>query len=136
MQAIVVDYYEKTEAGKGVPTFDVDWEYYLNMEVTNKLVLITARDEANDELIGFDMYLIAPHPHHKTVMFAFCDTLAVKLGHRHKGVGKKLVQAAESYLKLFYVKRVVHGFRAVYDAKPLFPSIGYTLLDSNYVKVL
>lgn len=136
MDAMLHEYFEKTEAGLGVPKLDMDWDFYLRMEDLDRLALIIARDRGNDELIGFNMYQLCFHPHHKTMPFAYCDIIAVKLGHRHKGVGKKLVLEAEPYLRMYNVQRVIHGFRAVYDVEPLFPRLGYELMDSNYVKAL
>lgn len=134
MSAILLDYFKQTVAKEGIPPLDMDWDFYIESAKQDKFVLITARE--NEELVGFVTYYVNNHPHHKTVMFACCDILAVKLGHRGKGIGTKLVTAAEPLLKMFYVKRVVHASRTVYDVEPLFPKLGFTLVEHNYMKAI
>lgn len=134
MNAIMVEYFANTVGHKDTPPLDYDWPFYLQAEADGKYVLITARE--NDELIGYVDYYVNTHPHHKTVMFASCNTLATKLGHRGKGVGTKLVKAAEPLLQLYNVDCIVHGYRTVYDTEPLFPKLGFKLIEQIYVKVL
>jgi GNAT superfamily N-acetyltransferase len=134
MMAIMEEYYEKTSASKGVPKLDFDWDFYMGLWLTDSLVLITARE--NEELIGFSMYIVKFHPQYKTTLFATCNTLAVKLGYRGRGVATKLVKASESYLKMCNVKYMIHGFRAVYDAEPLFKKLGFELSEQFYQKVI
>ena len=134
MMAIMEEYYEKTNASTGVPKLDFDWDYYMGLWLQDSLVLITARED--DELIGFSMYIVRFHPQYKTVLFATCNTLAVKLGHRGKGVATRLVKASESFLRLHNVKYMLHGFRAVYDAEPLFTKLGFELSEQYYMKVI
>ena len=134
MSAILLGYWKTTEAAVGVPPLDMDWDYYAAQEAAQQLVLITAREDK--EMVGFVMYIVMMHPHHKTVRYALCDILAVKLGYRNVGIGAKLVTAAEPLLKQYYVKRMLHGFRTVYDTEPLFPKLGYTLFEQNYMKAI
>lgn len=134
MDAIMHEYYEKTVAKHSVPPLDFDWDHYLTAEANNKFVLIVARDA--EELIGFATYYVSVHPQYKTTMYAFCNTLAVKLKYRGQGVASKLVKAAEPYLKLYNVKYMVHGFRTVYDVEPLFQKLGFELYEKMYQKVL
>lgn len=128
------DYYATTEASRGVPPLDFDWDHYMLLWVNDKLTLITARE--NEELIGFVMYIVTFHPQYKSVLFATCNTLAVAPAHRGKGVATKLVKAAEPYLKMQGVKYVMHGARAVYSAEPLFPKLGFELHERYYSKVI
>lgn len=128
------EYYEKTVAREGVPPLDFDWAFYLSLEAMNKFVLIVARDD--EKLVGFVTYSVTLHPQYKTTMYAICNTLAVKIGYRGQGIASKLVKAAEPYLKLYNVKRMVHGFRTVYDKTPLFEKAGFTLIEKHYEKVL
>jgi GNAT superfamily N-acetyltransferase len=136
MSAILLEYWKATEAHEGMPPLDMNWEYYTEQEAAQQFVLITARVGADKELIGFAMYIVIMHPHHKTVRFAICDILAVKLGYRDVGIGSKLVKAAEPLLKMYYVKQIVHQCRTVYDVEPLFPKLGFTLIEQSYMKAV
>lgn len=128
------DYYAATEASRGVPPLDFDWDFYMQLWVNDNLTLITARE--NEDLLGFVMYIVMFHPQYKTVLFATCNTLAVKPERRGMGIASKLVRAAEPFLKMQGVKRVLHGARAVYDVEPLFPKLGFELHERYYSKVI
>jgi GNAT superfamily N-acetyltransferase len=134
MDAILAEYFAATAAKVGIPALDMDWDFYAEAAQQGKFILITARE--NEELVGFVTYYVNNHPHHKTVMYAACDILAVKMAHRGKGIGTQLVKAAEPLLKMFYVKRIVHASRTVYDVEPLFPKLGYSLVERSYMKVI
>jgi GNAT superfamily N-acetyltransferase len=131
LDALVKDYYSKTEAQVDLPPFDFRWDVYQALGDT--LVLVTAREE---ELQGFVMYIITEHTHHAGLIIADCDTLAVGLGYRGKGLGRRLMTAAECFLPS-NVQMVVHRSRACYDAVPLFESVpGYKLVETTYMKRL
>lgn len=134
MSAILLEYWKATPAHEGVPPLDMNWDYYAEQEAAQQFILITARED--EDLVGFAMYIIIMHPHHKTVRFAICDILAVKLGYRNVGIGTKLVTAAEPLLKMYYVKQIVHQCRTVYNVEPLFLKLGFTLIEQSYMKAV
>jgi len=135
VDALIKDYYATTIASKGVPPVDFDWDFYMNLQMEDKLTLITARDDERN-LLGFAMYIVMFHPQYKTTMYATCNTLAVKPECRGQGIGSKLVKASEAFLKMNSVKYMMHGYRAVYEAEPLFKKLGFTLTEQFYVKEL
>ena len=134
MDELVKNYFARTEAAEGMLPLDMDWDFYITLQGRDKLVLITVRDEKY--LVGFVMYVIGAHPHHKGRRTASCDILATRLEMRGMGLGTTMVRAAEDYLKSRKVQMVVHGFRTCYSAEPLFPKLGYNLIEQSYMKVL
>ena len=132
MHHMIRDYYKRTNAQDGIPPLRMDWSFYGKLEKQNKLVIVTARD--GYDLVGFAMYILGEHPQHDAMPFALCNTLAVDVDHRGQGIGTQLVQAAESYFKTTPVKMIVHGHRTVYDAAPLFPKLGFNLIEHIYMK--
>jgi len=134
LNAIVVEYYEKTIAHEFMPPLDMDWDQMAKLEAQDKFVVVTYRD--HDKLHGFVTYFINLHPFHKTTIFASCGTLAVKLEHRGKGIAKKLLHAAEPLLKMYDVKMIIHGYRTLYNVEPIFPKHGYTLTEMQYMKAI
>lgn len=136
LNAIIVEYYAETEAKEGVPPLDMDWELYTSMEEHDKFILITARDEHDGRIVGFVTYYLGFHPHYKTVMFATCGTLAVKINHRGEGIAGKLLTAAVPLLKLHDVKYITHGHRSVYDVEPIFTKHGFKLTELQFTKVI
>jgi GNAT superfamily N-acetyltransferase len=136
LNAIIVEYYEKTVASEGVPPVDMAWELFSELEDKEGFILITARDTLTGIIVGFVTYYVGPHPHHKTVVFATCGTLAVKLSERGKGIAHQLLDAAEPLLRMHHVKYISHGYRSVYNADPIFTKHGYKLAELQFVKEL
>ena len=131
--AIVVRYYASTEASEGVPPIDFDWPMYLGLEKVGGTLFVVALD--GGRLLGGCLYMVGPHPHHRTVTVAGCDTLAVDTAARGRGIGRQLVQAAEPLLAARGVKIVSHGFRHCYaGATPLFPALGYASTETVFLK--
>lgn len=126
-------YWDSTPAQEGMPPLDVDWEMFREQEQAGRLVIITARSRM---LLGFAMYIVGRHPKHKTLLAAFCDTLATDVHVRRQGIGTKLVCAAESLLKPMGVEIMIHGFRSVYNDQPLFPRLGFKLIETFFMKRL
>lgn len=136
LKDIVPEYYEKTVAKEHVPPIDRDWEQSIDLEAQDKLILITARDALDGRICGYVTYYIGPHPAYKTVVFATCGTLAVKLDQRGKGIATQLLKAAEPLVKQYHAKYISHGFRTVYKTEPIFPKLGYRLAELQFVKEL
>ena len=134
MHVLIRDYYAKTNAQDGIPPLKMQWEFYGELEKQDKLVIITAREDY--ELLGFAMYILGNHPQHGGMPFALCNTLAVRVESRGQGIGSMLVQAAEAHFRSTNVQMMIHGHRTIYDAKPLFPKLGFDLVEHMYMKVL
>jgi GNAT superfamily N-acetyltransferase len=134
LNSLVCDYYASTVAAKDLPPLDFNWPIYCALQEEGMLELYTARDK--DELVGFAIYHIYPHLHHRSHLVAACDTLAVRPKHRGKGIGRTLMEYAEPLLKRHEVKSIIHQFRTCYTAKPLFPKLGYKLIEYGYLKEL
>jgi predicted N-acetyltransferase YhbS len=133
--ALIDGYYADTNAQDGIPPLNMDWPFFIKLEQGYRLVLFTAREDG--ELMGVNMYMLTQHPQHKGMTWAMCNTLAVATKHRGKGIGTMLVEAGMAYLKTRTdVKVVTHHFRTIYDAKPLFPKLGFDLAEHVYMKVL
>lgn len=133
---LVRDYYASTKASEEVPPIDFHWPQYLALEHVKQIVLVTARNGA--ELAGFVLYVVSPHPHHKTIMMASCDTLAVRPEYRSMGIGRSLINAAEPMLLACGAVRVMHSFRLIYreEVAPLFPKLGFEPYEVVYSREL
>jgi predicted N-acetyltransferase YhbS len=135
IDALVKSYFADTNAQDSQPPLQMVWPFYRNLEDKDRLVIVGAREGA--ELVGFVMYAIMDHPHHGGMKFALCDILAVATKHRGRGVGKTLVEAAEVYFRTTdRAEAIIHAFRVIYDTEPLFPKLGFQLIEKQYIKVL
>ncbi len=135
LNELILSYYADTVAQEGIPPLRMNWQFYAGMEAANRLVVFTARND-DKELLGFGMYIIGNHPQHAGMPFALCNTLAVGTKHRNQGIGTLLVEAAIAYFRTTDVKMLVHGHRTVYDAAPLFPKLGFDLIEHIYMRMI
>lgn len=123
IDAVVMSYYGKVGAHDELPPYDCDWNFYATLDKVGKLLLLTARNEDN-VMCGFAMYCIYNHPHHKTILCADCDMIAVDAQHRSKGIGSHLLLMSIELLRKMEVKLVTNRFRVGYDTAPLFAKYG------------
>jgi GNAT superfamily N-acetyltransferase len=135
LNELLKEEFASTKGIDGLPPLHVDWPTYITLCRRGELLLFTARDE-NDKLLGFAMYYIHRHLQHMDHTNAACVTLLVKMDQRGKGVGKALMHEAEAVLKDRGVNYVTHQFRTCYDVEPLFPKLGYRLVEYAYMKEL
>lgn len=134
MATLLEGYFADTNAQDDQPLLQMVWSFYRGLEDQDRLVVISAREDA--EMIGFVMYVIMDHPHHGGMKTALCDILGVATKHRGKGVGTILVEAAEAYFRSTDAGMMVHAYRTTYGVKPLFPKLGFELIEKLYMKVL
>jgi len=136
MDELVHDYYDRggEHVLDGMPPLAMHWEKFMDLERSGNTLLVQAYEE--DKLVGFVLYIVMPHVHHDTTI-ASCNTLATHLDHRGKGIGRLLMKAAELLLRDKSVTHVTHGYRVTYaDKEPLFPKLGYKLIEHVYMKEL
>lgn len=134
MQELVRAYYACTPAHTGLPPYDFNWELYERLADAGMLRIFAAWDE--HELVGFSMYIIMENMHHKGMLCAECDTLAVDHTRRGEGIGRQLVEYALRIHKAQGVKLVAHRYRTCYNTEPLFSALDFTCAEHVYVKEL
>jgi GNAT superfamily N-acetyltransferase len=134
MDVLLHDYWQRSEASEDVPPLNMNWRAYMQLNDQFALKLFTARTHM---LVGFVMYHVHEHLHHIGTTNAACDILAVHIDARGKGVARKMMEFAEPKLREVGVTHVTHQFRTCYNnTKPLFPKLGYKLIEYGYLKDL
>ena len=136
MNEIIEEYFAKTVGGDGMPPLDMAWEVFTELEASDKMILITARNESDNKLLAFVTYYLLFNQNHKTIPMAACGTLATRLDYRGQGIAGKLLHTAEAVLRMYDVKQIVHGHRSVYDVEPVFTKHGYKAIEVMYMKEL
>ncbi len=134
MDHLFQSYYIPTNAHKDLPPYDFDWSIYTGAQAAGKLLVVTAREDG--ALLGFAMYFVMEHPHHKGFLVAECDGIQVDMHHRGKGIGSLLLSYCEDCLRGLEVKRMSNRFRHVYDTTPLFEKHGFKPAETTFIKDL
>lgn len=132
MDELVHDYFERTQASENLPELDIDWPTYIDLERNGNLLVVGAYDDKH--LVGFVMYLITKNLHHRTMLNAWCDILAVRPEHRGRHLGRHLMAVAEKRMRDLNVYYINHQFRIDYETKPLFDKLGYDVIEHTYRK--
>ena len=134
-QELVKDYYKTTIAGYGMPKLDFAWPTYEILERDRRSLLVVAIDGA--ELVGFALYHIFPHLHHKDeLLIGQSDMIGVRPSLRGKGIGRKLIEKAEELLRARGCTNMVHQHRKIYEVEPLFAKLGFKPIEVSYMKEL
>jgi GNAT superfamily N-acetyltransferase len=115
-----------------MPPYMIKWDQYLTVHDT--ILSATARDFDDDSLLGFIIYNVYEHPHHTGMIVGFCTIIMSHPEHRGEGIGKAMCAFMEPHLKDAGVTTVLHGHRLMYNTKPMFESLGYSLVDHIYAK--
>jgi GNAT superfamily N-acetyltransferase len=112
----------------------VKWSTYEQLEKEGIILLLTANDEG--KLAGFALYIVYVHPNHPDAKIGHCQFLIVPPTYRRHGLGRRLIECAETELKKQHCTHIMHGRRMVYDVEPLFPKLGFEKFEESYIKEL
>lgn len=120
---------------------DLNWENYRCMEAAGALFTLAAR--INGRLIGYAVYIIWNHPHHRTLLVADADMFFINETDRRGPVGRRLLETAERMLRERGVHEIRLGTRlwnrtsrGLRSLRPLMERMGYRQLSVVYTKEL
>jgi len=111
-----------------------DYEAYTRLNNAGMLRCVTCR--AEDELIGYAIFIVHPHLHYSTCLTAFEDIYFIRKEFRKGRIGIRLFQYAESVLKRISVQRIVMHTKIHMDNSKLFEYLGYKMTDKLFTKIL
>jgi GNAT superfamily N-acetyltransferase len=134
LDILLHDYFSRTKAKEGIPPLRMNWDVFIKLNEQGHVMLFTARD--GERLVGFALYYIHAHLHHMGMMAASCDILAVDVDHRGKGIATAMLKYAEHVFRNRGIDFITQGSRTCYDVEPLFPKLGYRLIEQGYMKEL
>jgi hypothetical protein len=120
---------------------DMDWAAYRAMEDSGILLTITARYQGR--LVGYAVYVLWRHPHHRSVTVADCDCVFIESGRRQGRAAMRFMQHVENALRSRGIQEVHTPIRPVNRTSrgdrslvPLMVRMGYRLQSLVYGKVL
>jgi GNAT superfamily N-acetyltransferase len=124
--------YQRDEIKGHMPPINTDWDMMQKIEDSDMGLAIAAT--VGKQLLGFAIYLVFNHAHHKGVKFGSCDIIAVDPEYRGRGIAQAIIKHAEVVLRDHGVLYMTHGFRLVYNCKPLFAGLGFKAEEIMYIK--
>jgi GNAT superfamily N-acetyltransferase len=114
---------------------DVDIDRYLAAEAADLLRVYVARADA--ALVGYAMFLVAPHGHARGSRQALCDSLFVAPHARKRDIGLRLLRHCDAALSLEGVQIVIHNeSRANPSLGVILPRMGYDWIGRVWAKRL
>ena len=111
-----------------------DYIAYKRLADAGMLRCITVR--ADEEVIGYAIFIVQPHLHYMTCKTAFEDIYYVKPEYRKGRIGIRLFQYAEKVLKSAGVNRIIMHTKIHLDNSKLFEYLEYKHSDKLYTKIL
>lgn len=111
---------------------DPDLELYAHLEATNKLHVVIARE--NNELAGYFVGVVTPHPHYKSTLMCSADLYYMSLQHRKAQNGILFIQAIERSLKARGVQLMVMGTKLSKNLGFIYDHLGYKETDHVWRK--
>lgn len=112
---------------------NIDWNRYVQFDESGFLRTFTARDEG--ELIAYNIFLAAYHPHRKDSLVANHDTIYCIPEYRKLGVGGGIIDhATGELLREEGMSAVSIGVKERHDFSPTLLKRGFELNEKIYIK--
>lgn len=111
-----------------------DYDAYKRLADAGMLRCVTVR--ADEEMIGYAIFIVQPHLHYMTCKTAFEDIYYIRPDFRKGRVGIRLFKYAEEVLQRIGVNRIIMHTKIHMDNSKLFEYLGYKLTDKIYTKIL
>lgn len=111
-----------------------DYDAYKRLADAGMLRCITVR--ADEEVIGYAIFIVQPHLHYMTCKTAFEDIYYIRPDFRKGRVGIRLFKYAEEVLKRIGVNRIIMHTKIHMDNSKLFEYLGYKWTDKLFTKIL
>lgn len=133
MKVLFPLHYEELCVTKDFP-LSPDYDAYKRLADAGMLRCITVR--AEEEVIGYAIFIVQPHLHYMTCKTAFEDIYYIRPDFRKGRVGIRLFKYAEEVLKGIGVNRIIMHTKIHMDNSKLFEYLGYKWTDKLFTKIL
>lgn len=111
---------------------DVDVEKYNALHDEGILFCFSVRD--GGRLVGYAAFLVHPHPHYTSTVFASNDVIFLNKSHRGKKLGADFINFCTDELKAFGVQVVAIRIKNCLDWSPLAESLNFDSVESTHLK--
>jgi hypothetical protein len=129
-QEILIRHHEALNAKELV--LDFDHEAFLKLDSIGMLHNIAVMYK--DDLVGYAVYFVHQHFHHKTTKYAVEDMYWIEKKYRTGRTGLRLFQFIEKTLKEKQVNIIITGTKVCSDNTRLLEYLGYEFTDKLFTK--
>lgn len=124
--------------GKQSMPLDPDWPLYKMLYDKGHVVFFSARIATSGNLVGYTVYVLAPHTHYKNTIVADDDGLFLLPEYRKGLTGYNLIRYAISELKKLEIRGqkiglIALSMKAEHAFIPIAERLGFKLMDLRYM---
>lgn len=110
---------------------DLDFQAYYDLEKAGSTIAFTARTDEG-KLIGYCIFLLYSHLHHRTKLVASQDVIYVDPAYRTCGL--KLLRYTETELKALGVNYILQSAPKISRLGKVLERLGYEELETLYIR--
>ena len=130
---MIAEHYAEVSGTPDIPV-DPDWAMYDKLDAMDRLAIFTAR--AEEVLIGYSIFYLGPHPHHRDTKQAMQDILYIHPRYREGALGSRLISFCNEELWKLGVVCVYSGVTEKRDFSPVLLRLGFKKTETMYMKRL
>ncbi len=134
MKALLQKHWNEVGFGNDRVSLDPDYDRYTELERSNKLQLVVARD--NQVMVGYCLDIVDFHLHHRCHQYAVNDILYLIPEHRGGLVAPAMLEVVQGQLRHKGVSAHIITMMDGYGFKGTADDAGYKPLEQNYGKFL
>lgn len=128
-------HYDELTLHKDVMTLAPDWQRYEMLELADKLLAFTARDDGR--LIGYSVWFVDAHIHYAGTLVAANDVIFLHRDYRNgTRAGRELIDFSEKTLKEYGVDKAIWHIKFKNDWSAILRRRGYEREDFTVGKIL
>lgn len=110
------------------------WDYYYASEKIDRLVVVVA--EHGVELVGYNVYFLAPMLHNMPTLLAKNDIIYIRPEYRRGSLAVRMMAMGESQAKRLGASIVSMHVKTDHDFSRLLLRAGYAEVETTFSKVL
>lgn len=125
--------WEEVDPRRKTTELNVDFDKYLEMEGLGVHFIVVAYEEGN--LLGYNSMLLTPSPH-TGELTALTDTIFIKKGSRHTGVGREMIRVAEEVARSKGAEHYLVTFKNEFKHDGIVEDLGFFNYETVYAKYI
>ena len=134
IQPLLIKNWRETALDHDLIPLDPNLDLYRSRDLAGQLSVVTAR--ASEELVGYFINFVTPHPHYQSTLFGLMDVYFLDTKYRQAGNGLRLFQAAERDLASRGVREAIANTKVAHDMSAIFERLGWRKTAITFTKII